>query len=414
MKRITLTTLLVAVFCFAVTAGGYQVRLQGQKQNGMALVGAPLSLGASSIFYNPAGLSFMKTKFSISAGASAIMSNIAFQKEGTSDVFRSDNPLSTPFYLFGAGKIGDNITLGLGIYTPYGSSTSWEEENEDGIPWPGKFIIQEISFFSVFIQPTIAYKINDKLSIGAGFIYAYGKVSLNKALNYNDDSKVELEGSTGNIGFNAGIQFRPTEKLSIGVDYRSRIGMEVEDGDATFTVPSMIGGIIPEENKFDAELPLPANLDIGISYQVTEKLLLALEVNWVQWSTYEELSFTFKEKGEMLNSTSKKAYKDSWITRLGGQYTLNDKFDFRLGVYYDPSPVNEDYFNPETVSLNTFAWTAGISYRPVEKLSIDLSFVQLNGLKADRKLLDEQGNNTFGGTYNVMTNIPGLGISYNF
>ena len=74
----------------------------------------------------------------------------------------------------------------------------------------------------------------------------------------------------------------------------------------------------------------------------------------------------------------------------------------------------KDYFNPETVSLNTIAWTAGISYRPVEKLSIDLSFAQLNGLKADRKLLDEQGSDTFGGTYNVLTNIPGIGISYNF
>jgi len=415
MKRITFTILLTAALCWVATAGGYQVRLQGQKQTGMGLVGSPLSFGASSIFYNPAGLSFMKTDFSISAGVSAIMSNIAFQKSGTEDIFRSDNPMSTPFYLYGAGKIGENITLGLGVYTPYGSSTKWEEENEDGIPWAGKYIIQDISFFSIFIQPTIAYKINDKISIGAGFIYAYGKVSLSKALNYNEDSKAELEGSTGNIGFNVGLQYRPTEKLSVGIDYRSKIAMKVTDGDATFTIPELVTQQIPKENKFDAELPLPANLDFGISFQATEKLLLGLEVNWVQWSTYEELEFTFKESGEMLDNTSYKDYKDSWITRIGAQYTLNKTFDFRLGAYYDPSPVNDDYFNPETVSLNTIAWTAGISIRPIEKLSIDLSFLQLHGLKGERQLLNkETGEDTFSGTYKVLTNIPGIGISYNF
>ena len=152
MKRITFTILLAVAFCWSAFAGGYQVRLQGQKQTGMGLVGSPMSFGASSIFYNPGGLSFMKTKFSVSAGVSGIMGNIAFQQDGNGNVFRTDNPTSTPFYLYAAGKIGDKITLGLGVYTPYGSTSKWEDKNDDGDLWAGRYIIQEISFFTVCIN----------------------------------------------------------------------------------------------------------------------------------------------------------------------------------------------------------------------------------------------------------------------
>ncbi len=417
MKRITFTILLAAAFCWTAFAGGYQVRLQGQKQTGMGLVGSPLSFGASSIFYNPGGLSFMENKFSISAGVSGIMANVAYQEDGTGNIFRTDNPLSTPFYLYGAGKIGDKITLGLGIYTPYGSTTKWKDNNDDGEPWAGRYLIKEISFSAIFIQPTIAYQINDKFSIGAGFIYAFGAIGLEKDIDMTTQSGkkpyAKLDGNTGNIGFNVGVMFRPNDKFSIGVDYRSKITMKVEDGDAKFyDLPAAVG--LPENNKFNSELPLPANLDIGFSYQVSEKLLLAAELNWVQWSTYKELKFTFKENGDLLNSVSKKDYKDSWIVRLGGEYALMDKLDLRLGAYYDPSPVNDDYFNPETVSLNTVAWTAGLSFRPIEKLSIDLSFLQLHGMKSDKKLLDDNGQNIFSGTYKVITSIPGIGLSFNF
>lgn len=417
MKRIIFTVLLAVAFCFTALAGGYQVKLQGQKQTAMGLIGTPFSFGASSVFYNPGGLSFMQSKFSVSAGASGILANVAYQQDGSGNIYRTDNPVSTPFYLYAAGKIGKKITLGLGVYTPYGSTTKWEEKNDDGMDWAGRYLVSEISFFTVFVQPTIAYQINDKFSIGAGFIYSYGAVSLKKDIDMTTQSgktpRAELDGTTSNIGFNIGAMFRPNDKLSIGVDYRSKIAMKMEDGDAKFyDLPAAVG--LPADNKFDSELPLPANLDIGFSYKVTEKLMLAAEVNWVQWSTYKELKFTFKEGGALLNSASKKDYSDSWVIRLGGQYAAMKNLDLRLGAYYDPSPVNEDYFNPETVSLNTIAWTAGLSYRPIEKLSIDLSFDQLHGMKSDRKLLDDNGNNVFSGTYRVITNIPGIGVSFNF
>ena len=404
MKKLTLFVILVAIFGWTTYAGGYQVRLQGQKQTGMGLIGTPFALGASSIFYNPGGLSFMETKYSFSVGASGIFANAKFQKDGTNYQAETDNPVGTPFYFYAAAMIGSRFSIGLGVYTPFGSTAKWASD------WAGRYLIQEISLSAIYIQPTIGFKISDEISIGVGFVYAIGNVGLQKAVAYNDDSYAELDGSTSNIGYNVGVMIRPTEKLSIGLDYRSEIIMKMEDGDATFNIPASIGTEIPTTNSFDAELPMPANFDVGIAYKFSEKFTLAIEGNYIFWGAYNDLTFTFKERNDLLGSVNPRKYHDTFIGRIGGQYTMNDMFTFRAGVYYDPSPTHDDYFTPETVSLNTVGWTLGVSIVPVKNLSIDLTYIQLHGLESDKNY-EPAG---FSGTYKVLTMIPGLGVSYNF
>ena len=395
--------LLFAIATWSAHAGGYQVRLQGQKQTGIGLIGTPFNYGASSMFYNPGALSMMKNKYDFSLGVSFIMGKAVFQKDATDYQAKTDNPIGTPFYFYGAGKITDKLAVGLGVYIPFGTSTKWDDD------WAGQMLIQNISLQAIYYQITASYQINEKIGIGAGFVYATGKVKLNKALPYNN-SEANLEGNTANIGFNVGVYFKPNDKFSFGIDYRSKIIMKMKDGDATFTVPSALSSNLPEDNKFDAELPMPANLDFGLAYNVNEKLTIAAEVNWVMWSTYDSLIFTFKESGDLLNSANPREYKDSWIIRIGGQYKLNDKLTFRAGGYYDPTPTNEKYFNPETVSLNTIGLTLGLSYQPIENLSIDLSYLHLLGQEAEKAY--EPDN--FSGTYKTQTAIPGIGISYSF
>ncbi len=404
MRKITLLLLSFALISTAVFAGGYQVRLQGNKQNGFGLVGTALNWGSSSIFYNPGALSLMKDNLHFEIGASGILSNVAFQQSASTYTAQTDNPLGTPFYIYGAGKINEMITVGLGVYTPFGSSAKWQDD------WSGKFLIQNISLKAIFIQPTISFNFNDKFGIGAGYIYTIGGVEINKALNYSPYSTVNLKADASGMGYNLGVFYKPTEVLSFGINYRSKIAMKVNGGDATFNVPSSLNTLIPATNKFDTELPLPGNLDFGIAYQATDKLLIALELDWVMWSTYDSLSFSFQESGTLLNSNNPREYKDSFVPRIGIQYNMMDNFQLRAGAYYDSSPTNPDYFTPETVSLNTFAYTLGLSYSPIEMLSIDVSFLQLFGEKSDMQYKPDN----FKGTYQTITYIPGLGVSLKF
>ncbi|MBU1011098.1 MAG: outer membrane protein transport protein [Bacteroidetes bacterium] len=404
MRKTIFTMMMTALAINFAFAGGYQVRLQGNKNTGMGLTGTALNMGSSSIFYNPGALTMMSQKLDFSLGASAILSNVTFEKSGSNYQAQTDNKPSTPFYVYGAGKINDKWVVGLGIYTPYGSASVWDDN------WAGKLLIQNIALRAIFYQPTVAYKINDKIGIGAGLVYATGKVTIEKGLNYSPTSKATLEGNAASIGFNAGVYFTPTEKLAVGIDYRSKINMDVKDGDATFTLPSALYNTLPADNKFDASLPLPANLDFGVSYKASDKLLLSLELNWVMWGTYDSLKFTFKEKGELLNSSNPRLYRDSFIPRFGAQYKLNDMVCLRAGGYYDPTPTNEDYFTPETVSLNTIAFTLGLSVTPVKNLTIDLSYLQLSGMKAEKSYAPDN----FSGTFKSTAAIPGLGLSYRF
>ena len=408
MKKITLITLVLCLFGASVFAGGYQVRLQGHRQTSMGLIGVSLFGDASNLFYNPAGLSKMNTKYSFLVGGSGIFSTTAFGLENSVYTTQTDNPVGTPFFFYGAGMVTEKLGVGVGVYTPFGSSAKWDED------WAGAHLIQDISMKAIFIQPTVSYKINDMFSIGAGFIFTTGSVEINKAVAFNSATTMGQANLSGNAengyGFNVGVTVTPNDQWSIGIDYRSEIIMKMKGGDATFTIPTSVESVIPTTNKFDAELPLPANLDIGVSYKVSEKLMLAFELNYVFWGTYDTLKFEFEEKPELLNSSNPREYSNTMIFRVGGEYVINDMITVRAGAYYDPTPTNKDYFTPETPSLNTYGFSAGISIKPTERLAIDISYLHLETQTDTRSYAPEY----FTGTYSGRTMIPGIGVSYNF
>ena len=389
-----------------VMAGGYQVRLQGQKQTGIGLIGTPFAYGSSSIFYNPGALSFMKDNFSFSGGVSPLFATAKYRAANSDYEATTDNPFGTPFYLYGAGKVIDDVVVGVGVYTPFGSSTNWD------YGWQGRYLIQEIALQTIFIQPTVSFQVNESFGIGAGLSIATGSVDLTRAVPSPVDGQFNMSGNTTALGFNVGVLLKPNDKLSIGVDFRSKMNMKIDNGDTKFTdIPQALSANFPASGNFSAELPLPANLDAGVAWNISDKFTLAAEVNYVFWSAYDSLIIDFKVNNELLaDSRNPRHYKNSLIWRLGGEYRIADWITARAGAYYDPSPTDEKYFTPETVSLNTIAFTVGLSLEPVKGLSIDLSYLQTNGLKDDRSY--EPDN--FGGTYVTRAMIPGIGVSYNF
>jgi len=405
MKKFTLLALVICLSVTSAFSGGYQVRLQGHRQTGMGLVGVSLFGDASNIFYNPGGLSKMNNKFSLLVGGSGIFNNATFNLQNSTYQAKTDNPTGTPVFLYAAGKLGKNWSLGLGVYTPYGSSATWGDD------WAGKNLIQDISMKVFFFQPTLGYKFSDKFSIGAGFVYATGDVELHKAVSYNSPTvqgQAHLKGNTTNYGFNAGVLFTPNDIWSVGLDYRSEVTMALSEGDATFTVPSSLAGAL-NKDKFDADLPLPANLDLGFSYRESEKFMFSVEFNYVFWETYDTLKFTFKGN-PALSSSNPREYTNRLITRIGCEYNMSKVFIVRAGAYYDPSPTNKNFFNPETPSLDTYGMSFGLTIKPSKNFAIDLSYLHLETQETKKSYAPE----FFTGTYKVRTMIPGIGLSFNF
>lgn len=409
---------LLAVFALAsaVTyAGGYRVSLQGQKALAMGHTGVAVINSSELVFFNPAGLVYLDDKFNISAGVSGVFSNIAYQDSETGANARTDSPVGTPLYLYASYKATDWLAFGIGVYTPYGSEVKYEDD------WAGSHLVNNIDLKAIYIQPTVSFKVNDKISFGGGPIYVTGSVNFNRNLNR---TLTDLEGNRTNVtvdasgvnswGWVASTMVNLTENLHIGATYRSEIILDAEDGDATFeNVPN--SPLTPfADTKIKASLPLPAEMTVGMSYDFCEKWTFAFDYNRTFWDVYESLDIDFANEN-IPDSKNARNYKNASIYRFGMQYDATKMFTLRAGYYFDESPVQSGYFAPETPRNDSNNFTAGLTVNLGEHLQIDASFLysQFEEIDASYNYYFENGVAVpFKGTYKTNAFVPGLGLTY--
>src|ERR1700739_2466592 len=144
-------------------AQGFQVNLQGQKQQGMGGAGSALIQDGAAVFFNPGGVSFLKEN-SVNAGANAVIANSAYLDANTNSFARTTSPVASPFASYDVWAPDScKFKFGLRAYTPFGSIVTWQ----DG--WAGRFALTSLKLKSIFYQPTVSYNFGDKIGIGAGF-----------------------------------------------------------------------------------------------------------------------------------------------------------------------------------------------------------------------------------------------------
>lgn len=481
MKKLVVL-IMTAMLSLSVFAEGYQVNLLSTKQTGMGHVGVGMKLGAESMHFNPAGLAFLKTNMDFSLGISAVMAKAKYINGSYS--VRTDNPVSTPLYAYAGFKIYDNLAAGISLTTPYGSSLKWPKH------WAGADLIQDISLKAYVIQPTLSYKITDKLSIGVGLQLAWGNVNLSRGLMGAKDFQglgnlmeaklapflpalpasaaeaaqkiitvmknttvppayARLEGNAHmRAGFNVGIMYDICDKVTVGLSYRSKIKMRVKEGDASLTYSNQnienafgqlellmaeYGGMLAgagvelpnisipkyDQGSFHAELPLPSNTTLGVSYRPTDRWELALDLQYVGWNAYDSLNVYFNEAElGIAPIKAEKDYKNTMTYRIGASYKATDRLDVRAGVYYDQSPIRKKLYNPETPGMNKLGFSAGLTFEPYKGLQIDVAFLYIQGFDRDGKYPYKNvvtgTDESFGGKYKSTAFSPSIGLAYRF
>lgn len=416
MRKLFSLSLLTLVST-SMFAGGYRVSIQGQKQLAMGHTGVAVVNSAEVAFFNPAGMSFLDKKFNLSVGANALVAKTRFQNSTYNWQAATDN-LGTPFSVYATYKLKDWVSVGLAVYTPYGSAVEWDKG------WQGAHLVNNIDLKAIFVQPTVSFKIGDVFSVGGGPIYANGSVTLNKNLapegSYLGNTNVDLEakGITA-WGYNVGMMFKPIKEITLGFDYRSEIMMEAKGGSAVYNDLSVAvqGNPALNPTTFDADLPLPAEITAGLSFKPNDKWLFAFDYNHTKWSVYKSLDVNF---GNGTTSQNLRNYKNSNTYRFGAQYKASNKFTVRGGWYFDESPVQNGYFAPETPRNDSNGYTGGLTYQINDKLGVDFSFLYLhfNETNNSYDYYDDPttttGYTTFGGTYKSSVFSPGIGITYGF
>ncbi|GAA3947069.1 outer membrane protein transport protein [Hymenobacter algoricola] len=412
------------------SAGGFQVTLAGQKNNGMGGVGVGLSLDQAAMFYNPGALAMVRER-GVQIGGNATFARSAFRSQFGGEQRELRNSVVTPFNLYaGFGSKDNKFAAGIAIYTPFGSKLQYAEG------WEGRFSLTDIDLKSIFVQPTVSYAITDKLSVGGGLvILAYGAVNLQKDIPIEGQpgvpGHVTLDGKAlTKLGFNGGIYFKPSDKFSVGASYRSRIDATVDGGDVTFAnIPASVGGRFTA-TEFDVTLPLPATTTLGFGFMPNEKTTLGLDVNYVEWSAYKSLDFKFRgnngagglvstsgQVGGSNVSNSRREYEDAVTLRLGGQYQATEALTVRAGASYDFSPVKDGFVTPETPDADRIGITAGLTYKVGEHFGVDVStqFIDLRKrTQTQQDLIDAGTTDRIAGTYKTRIVIPGIGFTYSF
>ncbi len=467
----------------SANAEGYQINSHSSRQWGMAHTGTALKLGAESMLFNPAGMASMNSKFDISFGTIAISSKVKFEQPNYSH--QTDNPLSTPIFGYIGYKPSEKFAFGVSLTNPAGNSLVW------GDNWAGATHIQNVSLKAFSVQPTVSYKINDFISLGAGLMIDFGSFSQEKGLvaanafdglgtlagqlassplasmlpaalgqlpgaiqSFSNQIPVgiELEGSSKvAYGFNIGALVNITPKLTLGVTYRSKVKLSVENGnaeldyanDAAETVINTIksfdatplqsleaAGMLPQgtvatikgtqtqlstmslldDAQFSASMPIPSIFSVGLAYQPNAAWTITGEAQMTGWSAYDKLDITFKTAmGEIVQS-SVKDYKNTVAVRVGAEYIASDFVAVRAGVYMDTPPVQMDNYNPETPSADTYGVTAGATLNPTKFLAVDLAVGYLRGAKTT----GSYDGGKFVADYTKSAIMPSLGLRFKF
>ncbi len=399
-----------------VFAGGYRVALQGQKATGMGHTGVAMTDSSEVVFFNPAGMVFLKDEMDISGGVTLLDSVTKYQNSDTNATAETDNPIGTPASFYLSTKYNENIAYGVGLYTPYGNVVEWPTD------WEGSHLVNNIELKAIYVQPTISYKFNDKYSVGFGPTYVIGQVEFNRNLSTSlvdengDRSNVTIKGSGIDAwGYNLGFLAKPTDKLTIGVSYRSQVDMEARGEEADFAnIPASLQSTFPDTT-FDADLVLPAELTVGLSYKISTDTVFAFDINRTYWGAYENLDVVFDNGAG--TSSNPRNYKDANIFRLGLQHKANEKLTLRGGVYFDDSPIQEGYFAPETPRNDSIGYTAGASYYVTSRMELDFSFLYLRfkEFEGSYDYYNQSGTTiSFGGDYKSSVTAIGFGLNYKY
>lgn len=394
------------VFPLYILSQGFQVNFQGQKQQGMGCAGAALFQDGASIFYNPGSIGFSEEN-SVNAALTDVFANVLFVDSLTGNGYRTENPIGTPFSLYALFqcKKAPRFKYGLGVYTPFGSTVQWEDN------WIGRFALTRLELKAIFIQPTLAFRFNEHVSIGAGPILSIGKVNLQKDLpvQFADGAygHAELSGRAIGYGYNVGMHTKLNEKWALGLNYRSKVRMNLPEGDVEFTVPQALDANFPDST-FSSELPLPSVTTLGISYVPTDRIAFVLDVNYVGWRVYDTLAFDYALNTSSLTDTkSARNYKNIFAFRGGLSYKLFEQMDVRLGGGFGFSPVQNGYVTPETPDRNRFYGTFGWTYRFGKHFSMDVSVYYTQLKRGDRNL-----ETNLAGTFTTKAVAPGFSLVY--
>lgn len=412
LKKLTQSIIVLVLAANVSFAGGFQINEHGAKAMAMAGAFTGLANDPSAIFFNGAGLTQLEGT-QLLAGVTLISPAASFRGPSPAITeYSVQDKIFHPINFYLTHQFDENWFVGLGINNPYGLGTKWDDD------WVGRYLALDTEIRTFYFSPTVAYKVNENLSLSVGFVFAYGDVKIIRYANlfpFDGEIKVNLEGDGTSVGFNAGVLFKPSDFLQLGLSFRSNNTFNFE-GEATSTGPAALSASYPKGD-IAAELTTPMNVTLGAALFPMKELTITADFQYVGWSSYDKLAVDFKDPATS-DLSAVRDYENTFIARLGGEYKLSSSFALRGGLFYDNNPVKDQYVEPTLPDSDRLGFNIGLGYKLTDDLAIDLAYLFLRF--SEREITDSKENYSgisganapFNGVYNSSAHLFGINFSY--
>ena len=389
-------------------ASGYALIEQSASQQGNAYAGAAaFANDASTIYFNPAGMTRVPRQLVIGAhwvSTSAEFDGSAtdpagFPVSGGDGGDAGDDGIVPNLYF--STPLGKGIFVGVGINAPFGLTT---EYNDD---WKGRYHAIESELKTLNFNPAVAYRINDQFSIGAGVNMQYIDVKLTRKIDQGSlcapilqqlqaaglpgadpalcaglvpqgsDAFAKVEGDNLAGGYNAGLLYEPLPSTRIGLAYRSKIQQGV-NGNARFrnTLPQLANFNIFVRTNANAEVDLPQTASLSIYHDLNSQWSVMGDVTWTGWDNFDELRIEYESLQP--DTVVEENWNDIWRYSLGVDYRYNSAWTFRAGTAYDETPIPDARRRTARIPGEDRIWASlGFGYQATPTLGIDVAYTHL-------------------------------------
>jgi long-chain fatty acid transport protein len=371
-----------------VHAAAFANGIQSASTGSVATAGSTANAGdASTIYYNPAGMSLLNRPELLSNGAFLDIST-RFQNGGTLDPLgnpvrgssgNKDQNIIIPA-LFATLPISDRIHAGIGVFSPYGQINTFPSD------WVGRYQLQRTALKTIDVDMAASFKVTDSISVGAGIDAQRAHYFRGSALDFGSlcaisvgpagcsllglspqaaDGTLNVDFVNWNAGFNLGLLYNDDDVTHFGLSYRSAIRHNFS-GSANFDVPPAAApltlGELFKNTSASSSITMPDTVAVGIDHIISDRLTVLSDIDWTHWSRLQQLTLVFSNPAQPVQSQLLN-WKDSWRVSFGLIYRLDDDLELRSGIGWDQTPIPASFRTADLPDSDMILTTVGATYR---------------------------------------------------
>ena len=270
--------------------------------------------------------------------------------------------------VYGMWSLTPDLKLALAVNAPFGLATEYSTT------WAGRFHAIRSELKTVNINPAVAYRINETISVAAGFQAQHAEATLSNAIDADfnlgnglQEAVGQLKGDDWGYGFNLGVMVEFSESTRLGIGYRSEIDSTLE---GQLTVNGSLADTVT------ADLTTPASATIGLYHDINEQWAVMGEVGWTGWSSFDELRVKF-DNLPLADSVTPEDWDDVWFFGAGATWRPTAEWTIRGGIAFDQSPIPEATRTPRIPGADRTWVSLGAGYEVSPAFSIDVGYTHI-------------------------------------